>query len=689
MKRFLLSLIAALLAWQALAIPAKPGAFPYTQPDGSIIMLELHGDEFISWTTLAGTTQVVSLGKDGFWHPSVIKESQWAAARKRRVQAEEGRQIGLRTHNDNKMTHGTRHIPVLLVEFQDQRFVLDNPQERFNAMLNQAGYSEGGATGSVQDYYLENSKGQFQPVFDVYGPVLLPNDMAYYGKPVRDDDGDVTEHDQHAELALYHAALALDESIDFSQYDYDQDGKVDMTLFYYAGYNEAEHAHENTIWPHQWNLMASPDADAKKAKFDGVRLAKYFCSSELRGKSGADMCGIGTTCHEFGHSLGLPDFYDTDYEKNGSCSAVYYFSIMASGNDLNKSRTPPYFNAEERIYLGWLLESDVQELPAGALSFGSIKDDIVYKTPTATEGEYFLYECRDGSGWDAYLPKGLLVYHADKSTVRDVGGQTPAYYWKNWNTNNRISAFGDHPCFYVVPSSDQSNLLYKGELDTWVFPGSSQVNSYEPVDWEGIAVGVSLTGISFADGKVSLTARYTSEKTVEGCVTDPDNIALEGVYLLLTPLSDDKTELPGVYDALSDKDGNFSIGLGELDAPYARITLSKEGYQTLSEEIVLDRRLVIADFELEPASHEETIDSFAQLGIPAIADPGQGSYTAGDVFQLEMEMPEGFYPAVSWKFDGRPVTDPVTLQAGIHVISAILVHTDGSTETLELQIDVK
>ena len=688
MKRILVSMTALLLAWQALAIPAKPGAFPYTQPDGSVVMLELHGDEFISWTTLAGTTQVVALDKDGYWRPTTIKESQWAAARGRRLQVEESRRIRPFTHNDNKMTHGTRHIPVLLVEFQDQKFVLDNPQERFNAMLNEVGYSYDGATGSVQDYYVENSKGLFQPVFDVYGPVTLPNDMAYYGKPVRNEQGEVTDHDEHPELALYHAAQALDSSVDFSQYDYNQDGKVDMTLFYYPGYNEAEHAPENTIWPHQWSLQSSPDSQARSAKFDGLKLGNYFCTSELRGNSGANMCGIGTTCHEFGHSLGLPDFYDTDYEKNGECSAMYYFSIMAKGSYMNQSRTPPYFNAEERICLGWLLESDIPEMPSGTVSFGTIQNDHVYKTSTVTEGEYFLYECRDGSGWDAYIPQGMLAIHVDKSTMRTVGGQTPSYYWKKFPSVNLINAYGEHPCCYVIPASAQQDLLYKGELNTWIFPGSAEVTSYEPVDWEGNPVGVSLTGISFADGKVSLTAHYSSEKVVKGSVIDQEENGLEGVYLRLTPLSNDMTELPGIYDALSDKEGIFYIGLGELDAPYARVTLTKEGYKTLTEDIELGSRTVITYFVMEEGGHEEAT-SFGQLGIPAIADPKLGSYTAGDVFQLNMDMPSGLLPTVSWKFDGHTVTDPVTLQAGIHVVSATLVYGDGSTETLELQIDVK
>ena len=44
---------------------------------------------------------------------------------------------------------------------------------------------------------------------------------------------------------------------------------------------------------------------------------------------------------------------------------------------------------------------------------------------------------------------------------------------------------------------------------------------------------------------------------------------------------------------------------------------------------------------------------------------------------------------MSWKFDGLTVTDPVTLQAGSHVVTATVQHANGDVETLELLIEVK
>lgn len=509
MKRILCTLAAALIATLSFAIPAHPGIFRYTQPDGTVIELRRHGDEFLNWTTLASTGQVMVLGEDGFYRPGAIDPAARAAGRAARARVNRLRAQsapGLRTtHNDNPITHGEHHIPVLLVEFSDLSFSISDPAAQFDALLNQKGYSANGATGSVQDYYVDNSGGEYVPVFDVYGPVKLSNPMAYYGKGSNDDN---------AALAVSEAATLLDSQINFADYDADNDGDVDMILMYYPGYNQAEGGPEDSIWPHQWYVYLK-----KSTRLDGKRLARYFCTSEYKYNSGARMCGIGTTTHEFGHSLGLPDFYDTDYEENGEAGALYNFSTMCSGGYNNESRTPPYFNAEERKYLGWMSDSDIPNLPDGDVRFGSIKDGVAFRSPTETEGEYFLYECRDGSGWDAPLPSGLVVYHVDKSKTRSVGGISPYDQWNQWEMYNSINAYGNHPCFYIIPSYSPTSLNFRYSSEYIVFPGSARVKTYSPVDWDGNETGLHLSGISFSNGKVSMAVEG-GEVSTDDCAAD-------------------------------------------------------------------------------------------------------------------------------------------------------------------------
>ena len=89
---------------------------------------------------------------------------------------------------------------------------------------------------------------------------------------------------------------------------------------------------------------------------------------------------------------------------------------------------------------------------------------------------------------------------------------------------------------------------------------------------------------------------------------------------------------------------------------------------------------------------QDSAASFAEMGFNAIADPGNGSYVAGSAFQLQLELTDGPAPqSVSWAFDGAPVSasTPLTLPAGPHTVTALLTYPDGSTETLELTLDVK
>lgn len=627
-KKIALLLAVILYSISALAIPAKPGVHIYRQPDGSVIRLEHHGDEFFSWTTIAGTTQVVQLDKNGYWRRTTLDLKQKKAAAELRKQVNEKRKISPRrsTHNDDPMTHGTRHIPVILVAFSDLDFSIDNPAKQFDDLLNQSGYSAHGATGSVQDFYLDNSEGRFQPIFDVYGPVTLPHNMKYYGEPVKDSNGKILANDRAASEALRDGCRLLDSQIDFSIYDYDNDGEVDMTLFYYAGYNTAEWGPEDAIWPHQSYLGGDNT-------FDGKRVTRYFCTSELKSNSGVKMCGIGTTCHEFGHSLGLPDFYDTDYDDNGSCSALSYFSPMCSGSYNNDGRTPPYFNAEERIYLGWMAPSDIPELPKGDISFSSIKNGVAYTSSTETEGEYFLYECRDGSGWDSYIPAGMVVYHVDKSPDHIVGGITAYQQWTNWWYYNTINAYGEHPCFYVVPAASQSSLQYdENNLNGWVFPGSKNVSEYVPVDWSGLS-NVRLTGITYSGGEVSLTTSYLTEKMLVGTVTDRSGNPVQGAYVVLTPSSGPlpspslrkirKSGPKNSIEAMTDSEGSFKMNVEEFGASSGHITCSREGFHTTGADVSLDKRINVVKLKLDSAD-QGPIHTYSYY------DPSGDVYIFGD-----------------------------------------------------------
>lgn len=502
-KHILISAIALLFSFvAAYAIPAYPGIIDFRQPDGTTIQVRLHGDEFSHWYTTPGGT-VLEFDSNGFLRPasngaSVVRKAkaQWQTSPRRRNVAPPSK----------TKTTGTVHIPVILVEFSDVSFGVASPNDAFSNMLNQPGYSANGGTGSVADFYHDNSNDAFDPVFDVYGPVPLSKSQAYYGGT------DPKGNDDKAAEALFEAAVYLDTTttIDFSQYDADHDGNIDMVLMYYAGYNQAEGGGASTIWPHQWDVYVASfygqNVD-RSYYFDGKRLRKYFCTSEYRGWSGKKMAGIGTTCHEFAHSLGLPDVYDIDYEDNGECGATYWYDTMCSGSYNNNGRTPPFFNTFELEMLGWAVTID--PLPvSGNASLPAFSKGLkkAYRSPSSTDGEFFLYECRSGS-WDSYVSQdGLIVYHLDQST-RKVHGNTAAGLWNSWDLN----IYGDHPCCYIIPAGAQnytvgpgasSGLYYTG--DDFAFGvGVGGYDSYTPVDWAGETMAYTLGSIAYSAGNVT------------------------------------------------------------------------------------------------------------------------------------------------------------------------------------------
>lgn len=502
---------------QLFAKPARPGFFPYTQPDGTTVLIQRHGDEWGHWTTNS-QGQVVRRDAEGFYR--VVEGMDVALAKNlASVRQKARRQLMNAERSAAPIATGQKHFLLVLVEFSDLSFKIDNPRQAIQDMLNQEGYSQNGATGSARDYYYENSHGSFEPVFDVFGPVKLGKKMSYYGE--NDDQGS----DDKAHEAVRDACKKLDDSVNFADYDLDGDGKVDLVYMIYAGKGEADGGSEDSIWPHQWYLYSGGGISLV---LDGKRIDRYACGPELDGRGKLD--GIGTICHEFGHAMGMPDFYDTDYSTNGTCRTLGSYSLMDSGCYNNSGWTPPYLNFEERMCLGWLTESDLPTLSAnGEYSLAPINENEAYKSLTDMEGEYFLYESRGSGKWDKHVPAaGLVVYHVDKSSrmVKIMAGESYTYsvsaadLWSKWEQSNAINENGSHPCFYIVASGAPEDIMYGMTYSATYgyyfnstyyaslpFPGSKQVTQFQAVSWNGVESDGYLTDIAYAAGRVSFRLR--------------------------------------------------------------------------------------------------------------------------------------------------------------------------------------
>ena len=452
---------------------------------------------------------------------------------------------------------------VIPVEFEDLRFSFYDIGTRLDRLLN------GKGTGSVSDYFRENSMGAFEPSFDVTRTVRLSRNVSWYGADEYQSGTNLG--DRAPEMALYEACLALDGSVDFSAYDEDGDQVADLVMFYFPGIDQADGGPQETLWSHQWDVRYSEFAAARDARFDGVRLGMYLCSAELAGEAGR-FTGIAPTCHEYAHVLGLPDFYDTDGTRNGLCGGLYDFSLMS--DTVFPGDNPPLLNAMERLLLGWMKPEDLIRMPGeGRLGLPSLQNNVAGRFDTATEGEFFLFEYRNGKGWDAAIPEGLYVYHADQSSRLVWQDFTARRLWDGWREYNNLNANGSHPCFYLIPAANPSSLLVQ-DPEGIPYPGSGQVRSCDPLDWENQYTDLQLSCIRLEDNDAGLYVVRGAQAQVNGLVRQRDGTPVSGASISLK-------EQPDAGAALSSEDGYFTLPLppGTRDAQFT-LDVSMPGFRS-------------------------------------------------------------------------------------------------------------
>lgn len=551
MKRILSIYILLLVALAASAGKARPGIRNVKQPDGSTVKVTLTGDEFHHYY-LSEEGYPLMVENGFFYFANVNEEGRMTASpfllsedsasqelqeflkgidrekmverlslrRERNSNARLLKKPSTRSYNENDWhrglfpnstypTFGSPRVIVILAEFADKKMTLENPHDYFHRLLNEEGFSDYCATGSVLDYFKDSSAGIFIPEFDIYGPVTLPKEMAYYGE--NDKDG----NDKHAVDMIVQACEALDDEVDFSLYDCDGDGYIDNVFVFYAGEGEASSEDKNTIWPHSWNVSYGIQ---EEKKLDGVILDRYACSNEwvvYGGESYPD--GGGSFIHEFSHVMGLPDLYSTS---NSTSYTPGEWSVMDVGSYNNNGYTPPLYSAFERYALGWLEPFEMTEPALGTLRPIIHNEAGIIRTKDAegalTPDEFFLVENRQQEGWDSYLPgHGMLVWHVDYN--EDI-------WWNNEVNNNSKHQYVD-----LVEAAGE--LISRRTRAADPFPGEKNKKSFTEttkpaaVSWAGVPCGVAITDISEDSGIISFKLNGDGENpngpnAIEGVEAD-------------------------------------------------------------------------------------------------------------------------------------------------------------------------
>lgn len=503
MKRFT-TLLAGVLctALAANAVPARRGFHTLTQPDGTTVTVQKVGDEFGHYYVTTDNTPMLrdadgflryatadnngnitlsstKTGVDRTLFNKAIEKRRASKPRLRQAAASRvAAQYGMGLNGANYPRTGKVRCLVFLVQYSDVKFTLSDPSSYFKSLFNQEGFSQYGNSGSVRDYFLDQSNDRFDVTYDVYGPITLKNKRSYYG------GNDLYGDDQHPEEMAAEAAEQLKSQIDFSQYDYDNDGNVDNIFVVYAGEGEATDGPEESVWPHQWEI---PNGKT----YNGKTLAGYCCVNEWDYND--TPASIGTFVHEFSHVMGLPDLYHTT-----NSYAAYTpgnWSVLDYGPYNNDGRTPPAYSAYERNAMGWL-EPIVLDGPESVSLKEIQSSNTCYLIQTEKNTEFFLLENRQQTGWDIYLPgHGMLVWHVD---------YVPSIF-----QNNTVNNTASHQYVDIIEANGSADSFDLDTMAGYTFPGTKNKTSLTATtkpalqSWGGKGIDLPLTSIAEKNGIIT------------------------------------------------------------------------------------------------------------------------------------------------------------------------------------------
>ena len=395
-------------------------------------------------------------------------------------------------------------FPVILGSYTDS-----NDNENVVDQLQQELFDGPWPSITMAEHYEQMSYGQFHLSGTVYGWYELGHDSEYYeGSQSSPYDNGFFQPPGGVGDFMTEALNQADLEIDFSQYDNDgpdgiansgdDDGYVDATFFVHSG--RGGESGGPSIWSHRWVYSAASGTGApystNDTSFTGqpIRVQDYIMQPAVAGGSqgSGGLIQIGVFSHEFGHALGLPDLYDTDYSSDG----VGSWCLMASGSWSTPS-SPVHLSAWCKEMMGWTIpiipNQNIQnfEFPNAEENSFAVKlwthgelDPFIgnYSHGQDVGEEYYLIENRQRIGSEQHLPgTGLVIWHIDNSRST------------NSNENHRM----------VDVKAADGHFNGSNSGDSW--PGSTNNRNFDfetiptSIGWEGVNTEVAVRNISDSD----------------------------------------------------------------------------------------------------------------------------------------------------------------------------------------------
>ena len=573
-----LSLIVCLMLCSLTTWAAKAESIPVQvrQVDGTVITVILRGDEHINWyTTLDGVLLVQ--GEDNNYYIGKVEKSGKLVATKQlaheavsRSQAERNliakqdkekffayvNKIAEESENAYDKTPltrgpiidtGWRGVPyfphtgspkalVILAEFQDTTFTIQDTKDVFtNYLMNkdhftEKHYDQNQNYKGVRGYFKDCSYGKFTPTFNVVGPVKLPKEQTYYGAG-----------SDNIKALIEDACSAVDGMVNFADYDANNDGIVDLVYVIYAGHSANIGGNKTTdIWPKSGTVTISK-------KLDGKSIRRYGVSNELAGlenktKDKETINGIGLFCHEFSHTLGLPDIYayNTDAE-NQDNQGMEFWDIMDGGTGIRGGRVPASYLAWEREVMGWMnideLKNDMTINNLKSIDNGGKAYKIV--NPKNSNEYIVLQSIQKGpwnQGWgDGTYGKGLFAYR-----ISYPSGKVNVFdYPNNVKGKPRVIPIPADGKILAAANAGGKLNVYTAQLNGDLYPynGNNKTNNFKMYD--GTILNKSIFDIVENDAARYVSFKFKNNETngiqapsiIERSTSDNRIYTLDGRYI--------------------------------------------------------------------------------------------------------------------------------------------------------------
>ncbi|MCR5069191.1 MAG: M6 family metalloprotease domain-containing protein [Prevotella sp.] len=438
---------------EMFAAKAVPGAMQVTLVDGRTVTVSLRGDEHLHFLISSDNEIIIREGdtyrvateeeRENIFNSAAKLDEQILANQAKAIDALQAN-TGEGISGEKLFPHmGTPKVLVLMAEFADVSFTFS--KHEVDSLLNSSAvltktsksaksYSTGEEVvmsklsamrsySSVAQYFNDCSDGLFKPQFDVYGPYTLSKNMSVYGSGAND----------RMDLFIPQVCALANAEVDFSEYDQDGDGYVDLVYVIYAGYsaNWTQNG-SDCIWP---KSGPSTGPSTTYGVYDGKTVSRYGVNGELLAypmSSGTKyLNGIGVFCHEFSHTMGLPDFYPAStYNSNvifADWSTADYdnqsleeWDLMDGGENNTNGCWPPMYSAFERELMGWI-KLDTLDTPSDVTLTPLLHGGKAYRILNdndPTGNEYWIVEAvstdEKSEKWQQYLPgKGMLITHVN------------------------------------------------------------------------------------------------------------------------------------------------------------------------------------------------------------------------------------------------------------------------------------